>query len=706
MLLTCRTYAQRDERAWVDSCLTIATKSYNVDTVKKYVGMAYQTAQRLGDKELIYAAVNNLAWAYADLNEYDSAIVLYKKLLLLTSDNKNQSKAARVYCNLGLCYKSICNYFEMWDCFRQAADIYTELKDTSQLSWATRSMGMPYAQLGMYNSAKNFYDEALRLATLSGDSVEIVSTLYELGTCTLLQYIDSTGKASNDTLLLAKQQLLAVPHVLKDLPSESAPYNSSLLALSKCYIKLANNLSRKDFADSSQAWLDIFMRQHAYPNDLWFNVETTLLRCEIDVFNGSYRAPVRPLEQLLQQIPADTLTSQCAEACRMLSVCYKATNNYKKAYDYTVMYDKLIEKTHNEEAMKRLSSFAAQTNIKRIHSQRELFEEHRHVFLEKERSRQRNFYILIAVAFMVVVAVAVIVCMFLFQKRKFNSLLKDASVKLAQLATDLAEQRNAEEEAKSIMLGSVEYASQIQTDTIGSPQKVSELFPDSFVYFRPRDIVSGDWYYADIVRGHRLLVNADCTGHGIPGAMLSMLGVAALKDIINELESSNVPILPGEILDEMRILIKKSLNKTTENVSKARVDDGMDMTILIFPPDSGTMLFGGANQTALLVHDGVAQRLKGDSNPVGNYVREKEHFATVEVKVVTGDTVYIFSDGIQDQLGGNEIRKFTLKRMSQMFADNYKLSMSEQKSLLTAALDEWAGDLAQVDDRSLIGVRV
>jgi serine phosphatase RsbU (regulator of sigma subunit) len=132
----------------------------------------------------------------------------------------------------------------------------------------------------------------------------------------------------------------------------------------------------------------------------------------------------------------------------------------------------------------------------------------------------------------------------------------------------------------------------------------------------------------------------------------------------------------------------------------------MDMTILIFPPDSGTMLFGGANQTALLVHDGVAQRLKGDSNPVGNYVREKEHFATVEVKVVTGDTVYIFSDGIQDQLGGNEIRKFTLKRMTQMFADNYKLSMPEQKSLLTAALDEWAGDLAQVDDRSLIGVRV
>jgi serine phosphatase RsbU (regulator of sigma subunit) len=188
--------------------------------------------------------------------------------------------------------------------------------------------------------------------------------------------------------------------------------------------------------------------------------------------------------------------------------------------------------------------------------------------------------------------------------------------------------------------------------------------------------------------------------------MLSMLGVAALKDIINKLESTDAPILPGEILDNMRVLVKKSLNKTTENVSKANVDDGMDMAVLIFPPDSGTMLFGGANQSALLIHDGKANRLKGDSNPVGNYVREKEHFATVEVNIAAGDAVYLFSDGIQDQIGGEEIRKFTLKRIMQMAAADYRLPMSEQKMRLVAALDEWAGELAQVDDRLMIGVRV
>ena len=690
----------------MDSCLRIATDSYIADTVKKYAGTAYDAAQRLGDRELIYSAVNNMAWAYYELNDFDSAIVMYRKQLLLVADAQNQSRLALAYCNLGQCYKSKCSYFDMWDCFRQAADIYTELRDTAHLSWAIRSMGLPYAQLGMSNSAKKRFYESLRLSSLSGDTVETAITLYEIGNCTLMQYIDSTSAAATDTLLLAKKQLLSVPPVLKGNKAEVTFYTSSMLSLSRCYIKLANLLSRNDFADSSRAWLDMFRDQYYNPDNLWHNVENTLLTCEIDVYRGDYKAPVRPLEQLLLKIPSDTLAPQSAEACRMLSICYKATGNYKKAYEYTVKFDKFQAKTHDEAAMRRLSDFAAQTNIQNINIQRQAVEQQRRESLENERERQRSFYILIGVAFTVLIAVAVVVCLFLYRKRRFNSLLKSASVKLAQLANDLAEQRNAEEEAKSIMIGGVEYASQIQTDTIGNPKKVRELFPDSFVYYVPRDIVSGDWYYADMVRGHKLLVNADCTGHGIPGAMLSMLGVSALKDIINKLESTDAPILPGEILDEMRILVKKSLNKTTENVSKANVDDGMDMTILIFPPDSDTMLFGGANQSVLHVHNGKVTRLKGDSNPVGNYIREQEHFTTIEVKIATGDAVYMFSDGIQDQLGGGEIRKFTLKRIMQMAATGYKLPMPEQKKRLSAALDEWAGELAQVDDRSMIGVRV
>ena len=473
LLLSCSAYAQHDDAALADSCLKTASNSYEADTVKKYASIAYSLSQRLNDDKRIYSSVNNLAWAYSELRMFDSAIVMYKKQLQLIDNDKEPGNLALVYCNLGLCYKNTSDYFDMWDCFRKAADIYTELKDTSYLCWATRSMGMPYAQLGMFNSANNLYNEALRLSTMSGDTVESALTLYYLADCTLTQYIDSLSPSAADTLLVAKRQFLSVPSVLKGSQADYSSYTGCILNISKCYVKLANLLSRNDFADSSRAWLDIFMNNHYDADELWHRVETTLLKCEIDVFRGNYQQPVRELEQLLLQIPADTLTLQSAEACRMLSICYKATGNYKKAYDYTVKFDKIQENTHNEEAMKRLSNFAAQTRTQRIRNERQMVVES----VEKEKSRQQSFYILIGVAFIVVVAVAVIVCMFLVRKRRFNALLKLASVKLDQLSNDLAAQRNAEEEAKGIMIGSVEYASQIQTDTIGSPEKVKELFP-------------------------------------------------------------------------------------------------------------------------------------------------------------------------------------------------------------------------------------
>jgi len=705
-LLSCRAFSQRDERAFADSCVRVASNSYDPDTVKKYADMAYIVAQRLADRNLMYMAANNLGWAYSERRMFDSAIVMYRKQLLLVASDQDQSKAALVYCNLGLCYKNTNSYFEMWDCFRQAADIYTELKDTSRLCWAIRSQGLPYAQLGMSNTAQKHFNDALRLSTMSGDSVETAVTLYHLAECTLMQYIDSVGTNTVDTLLIAKQQLLSVPPVLVDKPADYSSYTGSILNIAKCYIKLATLTSRNDFADSSRVWLDIFINRHYDPKELWHNVETTLLGCEIEVFRGNFAASVRPLERLLKEMPADTLLLQRAEACRMLSLCYNALGDYKKAYENTVMFHELQDKTHDEETMKRLSNFAAQTNIQRIHDQREITKQQNEQHLNEVQLRQRNFYILIGVAFIVLAAVAVVVGMFLYRKRRLNARLKASSARLAQISAQLATQRNAEEEAKSVMIGSVEYASQIQADTIGNAAKVRELFPDSFVYYRPRDIVSGDWYYADIVRDHRILVNADCTGHGIPGALLSMLGVAALKDLFNKLEMATLPILPGEILDNMRILVKKSLNKTTEIVSKADVDDGMDMTILVFPPDGDKMLFGGANQSALFVHNGEVMRLKGDSNPIGNYVREKEHFTTIEKAVATGDAVYVFSDGIQDQLGGKEIRKFSLKKIMQLVVDNHALPMPQQMQIITSALDDWAGEIAQVDDRSMIGVRV
>lgn len=705
ILATIASRAQQPGREMAERCLVIATDSYNTDTVKKYARISYDIAVRLGDNKIAVNSLDNLAWAYSNAEGYDSAIVLYSRLLQCIDKDDDKPRTAKIFCNLGLCHKETGNYLEMWNSFRQALELFAQIGDTAQTCWAMRSMGTPYEYLGMYDNAMLLYRDALGLAVQKGDSIETACGVHMVARCRLRQYIDSTGGSAADTLLSVRRLLATAGVTLKNIATEASMYAENILCLARCYIKLAGLLDRQDFADSSRRCLDLYRRQiQADDNDTARHLEATMIQCEYDIFGRRYEATIPVLEKL-RAILSDSLQPlQKSEVCRLLSICYKATGDYQKTFDNMERQCVLVEKSHSDESVKRASNLAAQGEINSARQQQEIFNSHQQEIMDTEQLRQRLFYVIIAIALALVLSAAVLMVVSLSRKRMYNSLLKANNDELSSLQEELEQQRDAEEITKSIITGGVEYAYEIQSETIGTPAKVRELFPESFVYYKPRDIVSGDWYMALAVCGHKMLVGADCTGHGIPGALLCMLGVSILKDIVNKIESANAPVIPGEILDEMRIAVKKSLSKNVDKV--VSLDDGMDMTILVFPPDGGVMLFGGANQSALVVRDGEVERFKGDSNPIGKYVREKEHFETLTTEIKSGDAVYIFSDGIQDQVGGIDTRKFTLKKISSFVSQNHRLPMPEQMRLLEAEIDEWTGTLAQVDDRLLIGIRV
>ena len=706
ILATFAAEAQQPDRDMAERCLQIATDSYNSDTVKKYANISYSIALSLDDRQMVANSLNNLAWAHSNTEEYDSAIVLYHKLLNIIADDDDKPRTAKTFCNLGLCYKATNNYFEMWNSFRQGMELFTQLGDTIQMCWAQRSMGTPYEMLGMFDKAMPLYQDALKLAVSQNDTLEIGCCIHMIARCKMSEYIDSSSRSAVDTLLSTKGQLLTAFHILKDVDMEATLYSENIINLSHCYIRLAGLLDRSDYADSCLRYLNIYRRDCMLSvKDTMQHIDAMLIQCENDIFRRHYNKALVVLENLSSRLSDLSQPGTKAEVLRLLVICYKAMGDYQKAFASMVKQCELVEKSHSDESMKRASNLAAQSDINSARQQQEIFNKRQQELMYTEKSHQRVFYVIISIAFVLIVSAAVLMVIALSRRRMYNSLLKSSNEELSSLREELEQQRDAEEAARSIITGSVEYAYEIQTETIGNPAKVKELFPESFVYYRPRDIVSGDWYLTTIVRGHKLIACADCTGHGIPGALLSMLGVSALKDILNNIESSDSPVLPGEILDNMRISVKKSLNKNSETEVK-RVDDGMDMTILVFPPEGGVMLFGGANQSAILVQDGNAVRLKGDSNPIGNYIREKEHFATITTEIHSGDVVYMFSDGIQDQVGGEESRKFSLRRVTSFIIDNYQLPMPEQLRRLGEELDSWTGSISQVDDRTMIGIRI
>lgn len=680
-----------------------------------YADTAYSIALELGDKRMIARSLDNLAWATFANNQHDSALDYYRQELAVALNIEDTSLTAHVYCNLGICYQSQDKYYEMWNSFRQAADLYALLGDTANLSWAIGSMGASYAEMDMYDKAKELYREALSLVEKSGDTTEIGTLFHNIADCTSLQYFHRTGYDVIDSLKVAMTQFHTAASILKTAPEETFTYAQNLIGMARCYICLASLMNRMDYADSCDVCLSEYWRDYNNDVDSSRILRSKMINIQSLIFRKQFTKALPALKSIIPNFMDKRHILQLSEVYRLMSICYKSLGNYKLALEYGERHLSLHNKTHDDETMKHISNFAAQTELYNVRKDHDAYNKRQQEILDTEQSQQRKYYALMSLAVSAVIVLAALISIMLYRRQKLNKLLRHGNETRAALNDEYMKQLKAVADAQDIIVDSVEYASIIQSETIGSVSKVKEMFPDSFVYFRPRDIVSGDWYYTATVNSHKMIVTADCTGHGIPGAVLSMLGVGALKDIINELVNNDDKVLPGDILDRMRVSVKKALNKNnvTEN---AIVDDGMDMTIIVIPPEGSELYFGAANQSAIIVHKGEAKRMKGDINSIGNNIREKEHFTTITTEITAGDTVYMFSDGVIDQITSNPdlnsgssthtTRKFSFKQLASFAAENYLTPMDQQLQKFKTRIDNWTGDTPQLDDRLLIGFRL
>ncbi|MCQ2250259.1 MAG: SpoIIE family protein phosphatase [Bacteroidales bacterium] len=253
---------------------------------------------------------------------------------------------------------------------------------------------------------------------------------------------------------------------------------------------------------------------------------------------------------------------------------------------------------------------------------------------------------------------------------------------------------------------SIRYAEGIQRSLIPSEQKIRNIFEESFVYFEPKDIVSGDFYNIFQLENFTMIIVADCTGHGVPGGFLSMLGMAGLRDLLPKYYShTHMPT--GEILDKMRDFVTSSLASTIEGGDDTmEVSDGMDMTMAAISADRRMMTFSLADHNIYLGRDGEMEKLKGDRMPIGRHPNQDKHFEEKSLVLKPGDMLYFCSDGIQDQIGGPDDCKYLTKRLSKLLKENAWKEIPEQKKCISKEVDDWKRGYDQVDDQTLIGIRI
>lgn len=256
--------------------------------------------------------------------------------------------------------------------------------------------------------------------------------------------------------------------------------------------------------------------------------------------------------------------------------------------------------------------------------------------------------------------------------------------------------KEIEEKNKNI-LDSINYAKRIQQAILPSSQEVKALLPESFVLYMPKDVVSGDFYWIQSKGSKTLFAAVDCTGHGVPGAFMSMIGNTMLNEIVN----GKGVVSPGEILDHLRAGIIKSL-KQTGNTGENQ--DGMDIALCSL--DGNKLEFAGANNPLWLINNGSFQEVRADKQPIGIYYGETKPYTNHTFQLQKGDCIYIFTDGYADQVGGSSEKKFKYKQLQELILTNHTKDMDAQKGIYSDAINKWKGRLEQVDDILLIGVRI
>ena len=678
----------------------IAYISSSVDTTMKY---AFLSLDFCSQHDTVWIAENNrfVAWGYYMKDETQKGVPYMLKsseLFLQINDS----------CNLTHNYKNLSQFYAYLNkqdsasyYINRALEINVKRSDTAEIAECYKSMGKRYEDLGLFTEAEKYFTKAFYLDSLDGNLLECAFDYFRLGELYDLQ----------QELYKARFFLKKSINLFDSINSDADFYVYSKFAasgtLAFVYIKLAKQTQEKKYADSCLFYYktasDYYLKNGLISNYL----DDTASYLYYLFFYKKYKEALSFLLSIKHYYNDATPNLTIALYHSRLKEVYLHLGDFKNAYENLVKEKEYESAYINDSSLTALADMKTEQAMMMEKLNREQMEQ------EHENKQKRLMIVIISLS-----VISVLIFLIFWHKRTANKQLAAKNEMLSQQKSEIESQRDEIEAQKNIiteqwheveevnqkLFSSINYAERIQRAAVSAIEDVKALFPDSFVYYKPRDIVSGDYYRCAKCGRFSVMITADCTGHGIPGAFLSMLGLSGLKEfMVSESDAEN----PGTVLDRMRTFIKSTLGAPK---GKHSLDDGMDMTICCFDFENMELRYAIANQKIIYIRGGEVQRLKGDNMPVGRYVREREHFESFTMKIQKGDMFYMFSDGIEDQLGGDSAdgmgRKFLVRNLEAFLLEISPEPAETQCELLDNKILAWRGGTPQIDDMTMVGIRV
>ncbi len=636
--------------------ITEAKKSYE-DALAIY--------QEIGDNEGSAKIYLNLGNLYKVQGNYKRALDNYYKALEIFEKVDNKSRVAQIFQNIGIVLSEQKDYDKALENYNKALSIFAELGNIRGIAEVNNNIGNNYADSKEYNLAIDYYLKGLKLFKEINYTPRIAYTYYNLGD-------------ANNSIKKYKEAKKYFDKSLKLYESMNYPSGMAL-----CYSGLGEYYFwQKDYKKASK-YLEKAKKL-------------------------SYGADIR------------TLT----DAVEWLSKSYAQIGKYKNAYENHVLFKQYNDSMFNENNEKTITSLALQYEFAKQEEKRilkEKIEKEKQEEVQREKDKVNRFRLIgLFGLFIGALIIAVISVLSYRRKQKANILLKAQKEEIEHQKIELeqsneeilaqrdeienknvviTEQRDIALKQKQEITDSIHYAQRIQEAVLPNRKMFVDYIADYFIFFKPKDIVSGDFYWMTRIEDKLIVTAADCTGHGVPGAFMSMLGLTFLNEIVNK----DRVLVPSKILDRLREKIISSLHQ-----EEGETKDGMDMSIAVIDTTKKEIQFAGAYNPMYMIKNGSEEiiKVKADRMPIGIHLKMDNDFTNHVINYDSGDVVYLFSDGYVDQFGGERGRKLKSVKFQELLLNIKSKPMKEQKEILGKFLNKWRGELEQLDDIIVIGLKL
>ena len=601
-------------------------------------------------------------------SDYKKAFKLTTEAMQIAEATKDKELMGRAQNSMGNLYWFSGDYTHASEYYINALKNFQKTKNQGQIAECYRNIGWIYLGQEKYELSEEYLLKSLNLNTRIDDKERIIINYDDLANLYLTskQYEKGLRSCEKSIKLAKKYQLtdaIGTIHITK------AQLNYELDRLSEA-------------EEEYNAGIGILSKVPNQSYNLCLGY-LGLGKVKNDQNKLSEALPL--FEKAIFLAKAHNFPPELAEGYFLASKIYNTQNKLGKAYDYMELYAETNDSVNARNNRDYIQEMGAKLEYEQNKLQIKSLEQEQKLS-DAQLDRERNFKIFLFVVIFFLFLLGFFIYRSFLRKKKDNQLIAKAYKEIEIKNKDISD--------------SIEYALQIQQARLPHIETIKESFPEFFVMYLPRDIVSGDFYwFTETENGKKIFAVSDCTGHGIPGAFMSMMGIDGLNYAILEkrIESSS------QILNHVNKFIIDSL-KQDHGIGKNK--DGMDTAICIFEKDLSSVKYAGANRPLWLIRNKELIQYSPDKMSIGGNNYSDFEFNEITIPLQKGDSVYLFSDGYPDQFGGEYNKKFMTKNLKQLLLEITHLSAKEQEAILQTSLKNWKGAFPQIDDIILVGIKL